>query len=184
MHSTQQQAQKSGHSAATLTNSAKAHSQSQTASTHGSTAMTTASTSVGRGASQTTISAPQTQITAGNKVVIQGTVMDLSAGTTQAQQTADFPAGVPVASDASMKDWMAYVYQQKPAPTNFTGVTVTLMAIDPNGNYVTLGTSTTDANGIYHLTWDHTISSRRLYSLRSLRRHKRLLGIKRQQLTW
>ena len=108
---------------------------------------------VGRGASQTTVSAPQTQITVGNKVVLQGTVMDLSAGTTQAQQAATFPSGVPVASDASMKDWMAYVYQQKPAPTNFTGVAVTLMALDPNGNYVTLGTTTTDANGIYHLTW-------------------------------
>jgi hypothetical protein len=79
--------------------------------------------------------------------------MDLSSGTTQAEQKVNFPAGVPVASDASMKDWMAYVYQQKPAPTNFTGVTVTVMALDPNHNYVVLGTTTTDANGIYHLTW-------------------------------
>ena len=51
---------------------------------------------------------------------------DISAGTTQDQQAADFPNGVPVASDASMKDWMGYVYQQKPLPTNFTGVPVTI----------------------------------------------------------
>ena len=38
--------------------------------------------SVGRGPSATTIQAPLTQITAGNKVVIQGTVTDISAGTT------------------------------------------------------------------------------------------------------
>src|SRR5664280_2474901 len=39
--------------------------------------------SIGRGPSATTIQAPLTQITAGNKVVIQGTVTDISAGTTQ-----------------------------------------------------------------------------------------------------
>ena len=48
---------------------------------------------------------------------------------------------------------MGYVYQQQAAPTNFTGVTVTLTAIDPNGNFITLGTATTNANGLYHFTW-------------------------------
>ena len=52
-----------------------------------------------------------------------------------------------------MKDWMGYVYQQKPAPTNFTGVDVTLYAIDPNNNYIIMGSTTTDMNGLYHLTW-------------------------------
>jgi hypothetical protein len=108
---------------------------------------------LGRGPSAMTIQAPQTQITAGDKVVIQGTVMDTAVGTTQDQQSAVFPTGVPVASDASMKDWMGYVYQQKPVPTNFTGVPVTLMALDPNNNYITLGMATTDINGIYHYTW-------------------------------
>ena len=45
---------------------------------------------------------------------------------------------------------MGYVYQQQPEPTNFTGVTVTLTAIDPNHNFVTLGHATTDASGVYH----------------------------------
>ena len=108
---------------------------------------------VGQGPSDTTVTAPQTSITEGTNVIIQGTVMDISAGTQQTEQAADFPNGVPCASDASMSAWMSYVYQQQPEPTNFTGVTVTLTAIDPNHNSVTLGTATTDENGMYHLTW-------------------------------
>jgi hypothetical protein len=108
---------------------------------------------VGRGSSATTVQAPQTAITEGNKVIIQGTVMDISAGTTQTEQAADFPHGVPCASDASMTAWMGYVYQQQPEPTNFTGVTVTLTAIDPNNNFITLGTATTDATGHFIYAW-------------------------------
>jgi hypothetical protein len=108
---------------------------------------------VGQGPSATTVQAPLSATTVGNSVVIQGTVMDISAGTTQTEQAADFPNGVPVSSDASMKEWMGYVYQQQPLPTNFTGVTVQIAAIDPNGNHVTLGTATTDANGMFHYTW-------------------------------
>jgi hypothetical protein len=109
--------------------------------------------SVGQGPSATTVQAPQTAITAGTNVVIQGTVMDISAGTQQTEQKADFPYGVPCASDASMSDWMGYVYQQQPMPTNFTGVTVTLTAIDPNGNFVPVGTASTDSKGLFHYTW-------------------------------
>jgi hypothetical protein len=108
---------------------------------------------VGRGPSATTVQAPQTALTAGNNVVIQGTVMDIAAGTKQTEQAADFPNGVPCASDASMSQWMSYVYQQQAEPTNFTGVPVTLTAIDPNGNYITLGTATTDAKGAFSYMW-------------------------------
>jgi hypothetical protein len=52
-----------------------------------------------------------------------------------------------------MQDWMGYVYQQKPMPTDFTGVTVSLYALDPNGNYITLGDATTDVYGTFHYTW-------------------------------
>jgi outer membrane protein assembly factor BamB len=109
--------------------------------------------SVGKGPSATTVQAPLTAITAGNNVVIQGTVMDISAGTTQNEQAADFPNGVPCTSDASMGDWMEYVYMQKPLPTNFTGVEVSIDAIDPNGNYIHIGNATSDANGLFHYTW-------------------------------
>jgi outer membrane protein assembly factor BamB len=108
---------------------------------------------VGKGPSATIVQAPQTAITAGENVVIQGTVMDTSAGTHQSAPAADFPNGVPVCSDASMAQWMGYVYQQQQAPTNFTGVTVTLTAIDPNNNYITLGTATTDATGHFIYSW-------------------------------
>ena len=109
--------------------------------------------SVGRGPSDTTVQAPLTAVSAGNSVIIQGTVMDVSAGTKQTEQAADFPNGVPVSSDGSMMAWMGYVYQQQPAPTNFTGVTVILTAIDPNGNYITLGTAKTDATGHFIYSW-------------------------------
>jgi hypothetical protein len=109
--------------------------------------------SVGRGPSDTTVQAPLTATTVNVNVVIQGTVTDICAGTKQDQQAADFPNGVPVSSDASMKDWMGYVYQQKPLPTNFTGVAVSLDAMDPNGNYVHIGDATTNANGLFHYTW-------------------------------
>ncbi|MGD0449757.1 MAG: PQQ-binding-like beta-propeller repeat protein [Candidatus Bathyarchaeia archaeon] len=113
---------------------------------------------VGRGPSATTVSAPNTAVESGSPVVIRGTVTDISAGTKQDQQAADFPNGVPVASDASMSSWMGYVYQQKPLPTNFTGVPVTISVVDSNNNFRTIGTATTDATGMYTLTWTPDIS--------------------------
>jgi PQQ-like domain len=112
---------------------------------------------VGRGSSATTASISQVGTIGGN-VVIQGRVTDTSAGTTQNEQTARFPNGVPVSSDASMGDWMGYVYQQKPLPTNFMGVEVTLDVLDANGNYRNIGTATTDASGFYTFTWAPDIS--------------------------
>jgi hypothetical protein len=109
--------------------------------------------SLGRGPSTTSVQAPLTAVTAGNNVVIQGTVTDISAGTKQNEQVARFANGVPVASDASMKDWMGYVYQQKPLPMTFTGVKVSINAYDPNGNYIHIGDATTNANGVFHYTW-------------------------------
>jgi len=41
----------------------------------------------------------------------------------------------------------------KPIPTNFTGVTVSLDALDPNGNNVHIGNATSDENGLYYYTW-------------------------------
>ena len=108
---------------------------------------------IGRGPSQTTVNAPNAAIMYGQGLVIRGTVTDVSAGTKQTQQAADFPNGVPVCSDASMREWMGYVYQQQPMPTNFTGVTVQLYVLDSNGNYRPIGTATTDATGSYSLTW-------------------------------
>ena len=109
--------------------------------------------SVGRGPSALTVSAPDMAAAFGQAVVIRGTVFDVSAGTQQDAQKSQFPNGVPVASDESMKDWMGYVYQQQPRPTNFQGVTVTLDVLDSNGKYRNIGTATTDSTGLYTLTW-------------------------------
>jgi hypothetical protein len=109
--------------------------------------------SVGRGPSATTVQAPMTAITVGDTAVIQGTVMDVSAGTKQDEQAANFPNGVPCVSDASMKDWMGYVYQQMAHPASATGVTVTIDAVDPNNNFVHLGVATSDITGTYGLAW-------------------------------
>jgi len=108
---------------------------------------------LGQGPSQTTVQAPQTVQTANSPVVIEGHVTDISPGTQQTEQTLDFPNGVPVAADSIMQQWMAYVYQQQPMPTNYVGVPVTLTAIDPNGNYVVIGTTNTTNTGLYTYTW-------------------------------
>jgi hypothetical protein len=109
---------------------------------------------VGKGPSATTVEAPLTAITAGNTAVIQGTVIDLAAGTKQDEQSARFPRGVPAVSDASMREWMEYVYMQKPRPTNTTGVTVTIDALDPNNNWIHIGTVTSDASGTFGYAWE------------------------------
>jgi outer membrane protein assembly factor BamB len=108
---------------------------------------------IGKGPSATTVEAPMTGVTAGNSMVIRGTVTDISAGTTQNEQAARFPHGVPAMSDESMSAWMEYVYMQKPIPANATGVTVSIDSIDPNGNFVHLGTATSDISGLYSLDW-------------------------------
>jgi len=107
----------------------------------------------GMGPSQTTVSAPASAVTVGSPVTITGSVMDISAGSQQQAVKANFPNGLPCVSDASMSQWMQYVYQQQPHPTNTTGVTVTLTAIDPNHNTVTLGTATTNILGDFGLSW-------------------------------
>jgi len=110
---------------------------------------------LGRGPSATTVDAPKIGVDSGRSIVISGTVTDISTGANQATQTARFPNGVPVASDANMKDWMGYVYQQKPMPdsNSFTGVAVSIDVIDSNGNHRNIGTATTDTSGSYSLNW-------------------------------
>jgi hypothetical protein len=114
--------------------------------------------SIGRGPSALTVEAPKTSNELGKSLVIDGTVMDVSAGTKQVTQASNFPNGVPVSSDVSMKDWMGYVYQQKPLPSSFTGVDVTVDVIDSNGNFRNIGTAQTDQTGMYSFTWKPDIS--------------------------
>jgi hypothetical protein len=108
---------------------------------------------LGRGPSYTTVDAGPKCSAFGGAVVIEGSVTDLSAGTEQTEQAARFPDGVPVAADACMGDWMSYVYQQQPLPSDFQGVEVGISVVDANGNYRDIGTATTDSKGNYNLVW-------------------------------
>ena len=88
------------------------------------------------------------------QVLIKGTVTDQSPG----QTCLGIPAaGTPAISDASMTQWMEYLYQQQPEPMNATGVPVTLSYTDPNGNTYTMGTTTSDITGQYSYTFTPTI---------------------------
>jgi hypothetical protein len=97
----------------------------------------------GKGETATTVAAPMTAVTAGSNVVIQGTVTDQSPGAT----------GTPAISDQWMTPWMQYLYQQATMPTNAQGVPVSIDAVDPNGNYIHLGNTTSDNTGAYSYQW-------------------------------
>jgi hypothetical protein len=112
----------------------------------------------GMGPSKTTISVPQVGITTDTPVTITGSVTDISAGASQQVTTANFPNGLPCVSDASMTSFMEAVYMQQPMPTNVTGVPVTLYVLDSNHNYRAIGTTTTNAQGEYGLTWTPDIT--------------------------
>jgi hypothetical protein len=107
----------------------------------------------GTGPSKTTVTAPAVGVTVSTPIMITGTVMDASAGSQQEAVAANFPNGLPCVSDASMTPWMEYVYEQQPRPSNTTGVEVTLDAIDPNNNFVHLGTATSDTSGTFGYAW-------------------------------
>jgi hypothetical protein len=109
--------------------------------------------SVGRGPSTTTVSAGPKTTVEGSSVLVEGTVIDIAAGTNQDEQAARFPNGVPAVSDESMSDWMEYVYQQKPRPTDVTGVEVVVEVLDPNNNYYEVGRATSDQNGFYSVAF-------------------------------
>ena len=109
--------------------------------------------SIGRGPSDTSVTVSPKVSMLGSSVLLEGTVMDISAGTKLNEQAARFPDGVPAVSDASMTDWMGYIYQQKPRPTDMAGVSVTLSVLDANNNYRDIGTTTSNADGFFTFNW-------------------------------
>ncbi len=108
---------------------------------------------IGKGASATTVTAPDSGVQFGSSVTIKGTVMDNSPCRTDEKLALRFPNGIPAVSDAAMSDWMLYVYKQFAKPTNTTGVEVSINVLDSNGNYRTVGTTTSDANGFFSYSW-------------------------------
>ena len=108
---------------------------------------------VGKGPTALTVTAPDVGVELNSSVMIRGTVTDISPGTKDYSLTARFPNGVPAVSDASMSEWMLYVYKQFARPAA-TGVEVTLTVNDPNGNVYDIGTTTTDSTGMFKLLWE------------------------------
>jgi len=108
---------------------------------------------VGRGPSATTVVASPKVSVHGSSVLVEGSVIDIAAGTGQDEQAARFPDGVPAVSDASMSDWMEYVYMQRPRPTDVVGVEVVISVVDPNNNSYEVARATSDANGFFSATF-------------------------------
>ena len=109
---------------------------------------------LGKGPSATTVSTPDASIPLNNKVLIKGTVMDVSPGTAYPEQAMKFPNGVPAMSDADMSEWMLYVYKGRPMPAMASGVSVKLEAVDPNMNYQNIGIATSDMYGNYGFEYE------------------------------
>lgn len=116
--------------------------------------------SFGKGPSTTTVTASPKVAASGTSVLIEGTVMDISGGTSQDMIAKRFPQGLPAVSDDSMSAWMEYAYMQQNRPTNATGVPVMLSIVDANGNYRTIGTAVSDADGYYSYNWMPDISGK------------------------
>ena len=116
--------------------------------------------SFGKGPTVTTVSASPKVSVQGSSVLLEGTVMDKSGGTTQDIITTRFSDGLPAVSEDSMEAWMEYAYMQQVKPTNATGVSVTINVLDANGNYRTIGTTTSDATGSYSLQWAPDIAGK------------------------
>ena len=98
----------------------------------------------------TTTSRRPKHLQAGNGILLKGTVLDMSSA----------QPGTAAVSDASMDTWMEYLHSSSHTHANDTGVQVTLSALDPNGNFITIGTATTDLTGQYSFVWTPTIAGK------------------------
>jgi len=109
----------------------------------------------GKGLSATTVSAPQTLPTLGSGIMITGTVTDdTPTGRRTTNDKIDFTLkGTPAISDQDMSRWMEYLFMQQIYPADAKGVDVSLSTIDPNGNVIEIGTTTTDVNGNFGILY-------------------------------
>lgn len=108
---------------------------------------------IGKGPTDISLTVSPVVSTLNSGVQIQGSVTDISAGLSDEAITARFPQGVPAVSDSSQSEWMLFVWKQFEHPTNITGVPVSIDAIDSNGNYRHIGSTTSDGNGHYSFSW-------------------------------
>ena len=97
----------------------------------------------GRGPSATTVAAPQSAVEVGQSFIIVGTVTDQTPSS----------LGTPAIADEDMSAWMEYLHMQKAIPADAKGVEVSLDALDPNGNFIHIGETTSDMSGSYGFSW-------------------------------
>jgi hypothetical protein len=103
----------------------------------------------GKGPTATTVTAPDVVIPKGTGVVIKGTVLDQSPA----------QPGTPCVSKESMAPQMEYLHMSHPIDgldhnIMITGVPVTLTAVDSDGTWIDIGTTTTDGYyGSFGLEW-------------------------------
>jgi len=109
---------------------------------------------IGRGASSTSVSASPKVSELGTKVLVEGSVIDICAGTQQYERAQRFPNGVPAVSDDSQSAWMEYVYKSAARPTNVVGVDVVISVLDPNGNCYEVERTTADADGFFRCAFE------------------------------
>ena len=102
----------------------------------------------GKGKSATTVTAAPKIFALGEKVLIEGTVLDLSPA----------QSNTPCVSKDSVAAWMEYVHLQRDLPANVTGVPVILTALDSNGNIQDIGPATTNGYyGTFSVAWEPPI---------------------------
>jgi len=98
----------------------------------------------GKGQSATTVTAPKTAIPKGSKVLIEGTVLDMTP----------ISEGTPCVAKESMSAWMEYLHMQQEIPAEVTGVPVMLTAMKDDGTVIDLGTKWTNGYyGIFDCEW-------------------------------
>jgi hypothetical protein len=110
---------------------------------------------IGKGPSATTVNAPLSGAEVGSPLTITGSVTDQSSsGRRTTNDILEFSLkGTPAISDESMSAWMEYMFMQQEKPTNATGVPVSVDTIDPNGNFVHIGDTTSDMSGNFGLSY-------------------------------
>lgn len=103
----------------------------------------------GKGRSATIVTAPDIAVALGSKMVIKGSVLDMSPA----------QPNTPCVSKESMTTQMEYLHRQMPIAglwnnETIIGVPVSLDAVDPNGNSIHIGDVVTDGySGTFGYTW-------------------------------
>jgi hypothetical protein len=97
----------------------------------------------GRGPSQIDSKVSSSVIELGDYTWISGTVTDQTP----------IMKGDPCLSKDSMGQYVEYKFFDQPKPTNSTGVPIQFFATDSNNNLITIGSTTSDAEGYFRFKW-------------------------------